>query len=134
MRSTILSLRNLGIYLLPTLLLATVGLLLTALLYDPVPSATPIGGFQTATAITDQDTAITDQDREYWQAHAEAVFAALLMDALRQPQTEQAPLVQTLVYQHEYKITPTEQPRLLRAAPLLIENNGSSGHPTLIRL
>lgn len=128
MSDTLRGFRSFGIYLLPAFLLAAVGTLLMALLYYPAPSAVPVAESRHA-ATTNRD------DR---QARAEALFAAMLLDALRELRPEQKTRARTLMYRYEQNLLPaTEQPTLLRIeSPATVQNDDERGfgHPILIRL
>lgn len=102
MRNAIRSFQKFGFYLLPASLLVLCGALLTALLYSPAPVAGPA-------------QPVVIMDKFYWQAHAEAMFLALLADALRQSQEDRETQARTLMY----------------AEPL---PTGEPGRPVLIRL
>lgn len=127
MSNTLRSLRNFGIYLLPALLLVIAGVSFMALLFYPVQPSIAV--------VESQATSRVNQDN--WQTHAEALFAALLADALRELQAEQETKVRTLMYRYESGPSAvTERPALLRIAPPAIENEscGSSRPSALIRL
>lgn len=124
MRNTICGIRNLGLYLLPVSLLATAGVLLTALLYYPGPATIPDAEPRVAAVV----------DEEYWRAHAESLFAALLADALSQIQAERETRARTLIYHYERDASSAESPAMLRLAPPSIKNGGGSNHAVLIRL
>jgi hypothetical protein len=102
MRNAIRGFQNFVLYLLPVSLLVLCGALLTALLYPPAPVA--------RTAPT-----VVIMDESHRQAHAEAMFLALLADALRQSQEARETQARTLMY----------------AEPLPA---GQMGRPVLIRL
>lgn len=119
MRDTIRTIRNFGIYLLPASLLAAAGVLLMALLYYPVPAAAPSSASHAAAIV----------DHEYWRSHAEALFAAMVADALRQLQEEQEGQARTLQYRYERPLPSGERP----ATPLG-PNSGAADRPPLIRL
>lgn len=125
MSNTIRSIRNLAPYLLPTALLATVGILLMGLLYYPVPS--------TSATHAPQSLAITGQ--EYRRSHAENMLAAMLADAMRQLHTERQTQTRDLRYPHGESAPsgelPLGQPWI---APLIIERGGDPNRPVLIRL
>lgn len=129
MSSVICGFRRIGIYLLPVSLLITVGALLIVLLYSPTPSAVPVVESQT-------DGATSRDDR---QARAEALFSAMLLDALRELRPEQKTRARTLMYRYEQNpFLATEQPTLLRIEhPATTVQNGDhdcSHYPILIRL
>lgn len=107
-------------YLLPAALLATAGILLMGLLYYPNPSVHTDRSPQTTMSMSGY----------HWRTQTDALIA----DALRQLQAEQQTQVHIPRYWHERSILPEEQSGGLRAAPLIIENDGRSGHPVLIRL
>lgn len=125
MRNTIRTIRSLGIYLLPASSLAVAGALLLGLLYYPTPI--------TLSSTSSQPVATTEQpDR---QARADALFAALLADALRQIQDEQETRARTLRYQYEDGLSSGEAPVMLwTAPPLTMDADCDAGHPTLIQL
>jgi hypothetical protein len=102
MLNTIRGFQKFGLYLLPVSLLVLCGALLTALLYPPTPVARPA-------------STVVIMDEPYGQAHAEAMFLALLADALRQSQEARETQARTLMY----------------AEPL---PTGEPGRPVLIRL
>ncbi len=104
MRRLFHSIRNLNVYLMPVSLLATAGTLLLALLYYP-PTPTP-------TFRPDSPAA-----EERWRAHADTLFAAMLLDALRQLQAERQPQGQNLMYRFELDSFSHEQP-VTRRAPV----------------
>jgi predicted secreted protein len=95
------------------------------LLYSPTPvtvSSTP----------SQPGTTTGQPDR---QARADALFAALLADALRQIQEEQETQVRTLRYQYEDGLPSGEAPVMLWTAPPPTTDLGrDAGHPTLIQL
>jgi hypothetical protein len=125
MSDTIRSFRSFGIYLLPVFLLAIAGASLLALLYYPAPLA--------IAAVESRPTGAVD--RGDWQAHAETMFAAMLMDALRELHSEQETQARTLMYRYEQNPFSAEHPALLRIAPPVIENaDGGSSRSGLIRL
>ena len=124
MRNTIRIIRNFAVYLLPATLLATASALLVALLYYPAPSS--------ALADESRNTAVVD-DR-YERTHAEALFATMLADALRQIQAERETQARTLIFRYDYAAPSAERPARLGVAPPLIGNGGDSGRPILIRL
>lgn len=127
MSNTLRSLRNFGIYLLPALLLVIAGVSFMALLFYPVQPSIAV--------IESQATSRMNQDD--WQTHAEALFAALLADALRELQAEQETKVRTLMYRYESgPAAAAERPALLRIAPPATEHDsdGFSRPSALIRL
>lgn len=86
MRNAIRGFQKFGLYLLPASLLVLCGVLLTALFYPSTPVAQPV---QT----------VVIMDDSYWQAHhIEAMFLALLADALRQSQEARETQARTLMY------------------------------------
>ena len=99
MRHLFRNIRSLNIYLVPTSLLATAGILLLALLYYPAPAGVPA---------VQPDNPATAEAR--WRAHADAMLAAMLLDALRQIQTERQTQGQTLMYRFELDPFSREQP------------------------
>jgi hypothetical protein len=125
MHNTIRIIRTLGIYLLPAASLTVAGTLLLGLLYSPTPI--------TVSSTPSQPVATTGQpDR---QARADALFAALLADALRQIQEEQETQVRTLRYQYEDGLPSGEAPVMLwTAPPPTTDPDRDAGHPTLIQL
>lgn len=125
MRNAIRGIRNFGIYLLPASSLAVAGALLLGLLHYPAPPEIANAQPQTAVAAERQD----------WQAHADALFAALLADALRQLQAEQEQQVRTLRYQYEDGLPSGEAPVMLWIAPPPATGTDcETGHPPLIHL
>lgn len=117
MRHLFRSIRNLTIYLVPTSLLATAGALLLALLYYPVPTATP--------AVRSDNSAIM---AEHQRAQADAQLAILLLDALRQLEMERQQAQAQILMYRRFEADPfsQEQP-VIRLAPADNDN-------TLIRL
>jgi hypothetical protein len=125
MQKTIRIIRNLGIYLLPASSLAVASALLLGLLYYPTPA--------TVSSALPQTVATTEQPSS--QARADALFAALLIDALRQLREEQETQVRTLQHQYEHNHSSGEAPVMLWIAPpLTIEADDDAGHPTLMQL
>ncbi len=123
MRDTIRTLRNLGLYLLPALLLASAGVLLMALLRHPTPPTTP----SASASVVDQD--------EYWRSHAETLFAAMLAEALRQHQEERGDgHARTLEYRHERFPSLEEQPATPSALPPSRPDGDIANRPPLIHL
>ncbi len=90
---------SLNIYLVPASLLATAGALLLALLYYPTSPVVPT---------VQPDSPAAAEAR--WRAHSDAMFAAMLLDALRQIQTERQSQGQTLMYRFELDPFSREQP------------------------
>ncbi|MBE2295832.1 MAG: hypothetical protein IAF00_12825 [Phycisphaerales bacterium] len=117
MRHLFHSIRNLTIYLVPTSLFATAGALLLALLYYPVPTAAPT---------TRSDNSVTVEKRQHDQADAQ--FAALLLDALRQLETERQQAQAQILMYRRFEVDPffQEQPTIRLVPP--------SNDNTLIRL
>ena len=115
MRHLFRSIRSRNIYLVPVSLLAIAGALLLALLYYPTSAVIP-------TVQTDHPARAVE---ERWRAHADAMFAALLLDALRQVQIERQTQGQTLMYRFELDSSSQEQ-----SVTLLTPANGG----TLIKL
>lgn len=109
------SIRNRNIYLVPASLLTIAGTLLLALFYYPASTVIP-------TVRTDHPARVMEQ---HWRTDADAMFAATLLDALRQIRPEQQTQGQTLIYRFELDPFSREQP-VTRLAPA----NGD----TLIRL
>lgn len=125
MRNAIRTIRNLGIYLLPASSLSVAIALLLAFLYYPGP----------ATVANSQIRADATVEHWEWQAHADAWFAALLDDALRQLQAEQETRARTLRYQYEDGLSSGEAPVLLWIAPPPATGPArETGRPTLIHL
>jgi hypothetical protein len=123
MRDMIRGIRNFGIYLLPISLLATAGTLLMALLCYPAPSVAPATQPHTAPVA----------ETPYGRTHAEALFAAMVADALRQIQKERETQARILMYPYENDAPSAERPAMLWAPPLFRKDADSSG-PVLIRL
>lgn len=124
MSNTIRSIRNLAPYLLPTALLATVGILSMGLLYYPVPS--------TSATHAPQSLAITGQ--AYRLPHAENMLAAMLADAMRQLHTERQTQTRDSHYLYGNGTLSGKLPAGRWVAPLIIENHGDPSRPALIRL
>lgn len=122
MRNTIHYIRNFAIYLPPVLLLATAGILLLGLLYYPTPSISTSGGHQTVMVM----------DESHWRAHTEDLLAILLTDTLRQLQEERNGHARTLRYRYDRPAA--ERRPFSQVIPLWIENEGTPGHPVLIRI
>ena len=87
MRHLFRSIRSLNIYLVPASLLATAGILLLALLYYP-----------TSTVVSTVRPVSPATAEARWHAQTDAMFAAMLFDALRQSQIERQTQGQTLMY------------------------------------
>lgn len=121
MKSWLRSLHNLGIYLLPTFLLMTTGILLIALLYYPAPLTAFSGASRSVTA--------------YGQAAVDE-FVARSLDALQRPlQMEQQPQARTLMYRYERDAAYRgEQPAVRPWALAPFENRGDFNRSALIRL
>ena len=119
MHDTIRTIRSLGIYLLPASSLAVAVALLLGLLYYPTPIAFSNNPPQTVPTAEQPD----------WQAHADALFAALLADALRQLQAEQENQARTLRYQYEQDYSSGEAP-----VTLMPDMDCEADRPALIRL
>lgn len=100
MRHLFRSIRSRKIYLVPASLLAIAGTLLLALLYYPTSAVVP-------TVQTDHPARAVE---ERWRSHADAMFAVMLLDALRQIQTERQTQGQTLMYRFELDPSSQEQP------------------------
>ncbi|QQS54934.1 MAG: hypothetical protein IPM89_03605 [Candidatus Competibacteraceae bacterium] len=98
MRHLFRSIRSRKIYLVPASLLVVTGALLLALLYYPTSAVTP-------TVQIDHPARAME---ERW--HADAMFAAMLLDALRQIQSERQTQGQTLMYRFELDPFSREQP------------------------
>ena len=105
MRRLFRSIRSLDIYLVPASLLATASSLLLALLYYPTSTVVP--------TVRPSNPAAAEAR---WRAHAEAMFATMLIDALRQSQIERQTQGQTLMYRFELDPPFREQP-VTRLAP-----------------
>ena len=118
MQDIIRTIHHFSLYLLPASLLATAGILLAALLYYPVSSTAPSSTSRAAVVA----------DHEYWRSHAEALFAAMAAEALRQLQEEQSRQVRTLQYRYEYALPLAKRPTLPR------HGNGVAEHPALVHL
>ncbi|HAS50480.1 MAG TPA: hypothetical protein DCS21_01485 [Gammaproteobacteria bacterium] len=99
MRHALRNLKTFGLYLLPAALLVLCGGLLTALFNPPTPVAPPV-------------PAVATMDEAYWQAHAEAMFLALLIDALRQSQDAREIQARTLIYAEP--LSTGQRPALIR--------------------
>jgi hypothetical protein len=69
----------------------------------------------------------------YGRTHAEALFAAMIADALRQIQKERETQARILMYPYENDAPTAERPAMLWAPPLFRKDADSSG-PVLIRL
>lgn len=123
MRDAIRGIRNFGIFLLPVSLLATAGALLVALLYYPTPSTAPAAQLQFSAVA----------DGPYRRAHTEALFAAMVADALRQVQKKRETQARILMYRYENDAPSAERPALLWAPPPFC-NSDDSARPVLIRL
>lgn len=123
MRDTICTIRDFAIYLAPVSLLATAGVLAIALLYGPVSSVAPSRAFHTAAAA----------DHEYGLPHAEALFTAMVTDALRQLQEERDGQARTLQYRCERPLHSVERPAA-RLAPPPWSNGAAAARPLLIYL
>ncbi|MDG4553695.1 MAG: hypothetical protein P9E24_05540 [Candidatus Competibacter sp.] len=106
MRHLFRGIRNLAIYLVPASLLAIAGFLLLALLYYPTPTVAP--------AVRPDGNPAAAEAR--WRAHADAMFAAMLIDALRQSRIERQTQGQTLMYRFDLDPPFREQP-VTRLAP-----------------
>ncbi len=119
MQDIIRAIHHFSLYLLPASLLATAGILLAALLYYPVSSTAPSSTSRAAVVA----------DHEYWRSHAEALFAAMAAEALRQLQEEQSRQVRTLQYQYEYALPLAKRPTLPRH-----DSSGVAEHPALVHL
>lgn len=124
MRDTICTIRDFVIYLAPASLLATAGMLATALLYDPVSSVAPSRALHTAAVA----------DHEYGPSHAEALFTAMVTDALRQIQEERDSQARTLQYRYERPLHSVERPVAPLAPPLTWSNGDAADRPLLIYL
>ncbi len=116
MSHTIRSVRNFGIYSLPALLLAIAGALLMALLYYPAPAA--VAAVEARTP--------GDLDQGDRQTRADALFAAMLADALRQLRPERDFQARTLMYRYPHNPFSAERPALLRIAPPARESAGDA--------
>ncbi len=119
MHNPIRTIRNFGIYLLPASSLAVATALLLGLLYYPTP----------ATFSSTQPQTVPTVEQPDWQARSDALFAALLADALRQLQAEQENQARTLRYQYEQDYLSGEAP-----VTLMPGVDCEADRPALIRL
>lgn len=125
MHNPIRIIRSFGIYLLPASSLAVATVLLLGLLYYPTP----------VTVSSTQPQAIATTEHPDWRSHADALFAALLADALRQLQAEQETQVRTLRYQYEQDHSSGESPvTLWMTSPPATGADCEVDRPALIQL
>jgi hypothetical protein len=127
MSHAIRGLRNVGIYSLPVSLLAIAGALLLALFHYPAPAPS---------AAVETRLSTLSGSSDYWRNHADAMFAAMLADALRQLRAERDARARTLMYRPPHDPSSAELPALLRIAPP-IGQSAAGGCPSrsgLIRL
>lgn len=101
MRNAIRRLQQFGIYWLPTSLLILCGALLTALLYPPAPVIRPASSAATRNFPGEA-------------ACAEALFLALLADALQQSQRARETQARTLRYAEPLPARRSDRPALIR--------------------